>query len=199
MFGSVFRSILVIGTIYALSPVRLDATTLPSAAPAKPTSAAQKTAPALDPSAIQAAQSAALAMVTGGQAPKGQTKPQAPTSSGNHTRDQIGDLIALGKDLCLANPGLCAEIARSAAASATGQTQDQSPDKAQAKSPAKPIDTARGQDNPKAAEKAKPQQPAAAHHAPQSDLLGALIEKVATPAPRPADKPAEKMVAKVQR
>lgn len=190
MFGSMFRSILVIGTIYALSPVRLDATTLPSSGPSQLKTAPhnQKTTATLDASAIQASQAAALAMVTGGRPAKPQAAPvQTAHAPSSQTADQIGDLIALGKDLCLANPALCAEIARSAAASATGAISPKSVT-------AQPAETAK--------DKAKPQNPPMAASRPlphpnaQPDVLGALIEKVAAPTTKA---PAEKMVAKVQR
>ena len=190
MFGSIFRSLLVIGTIYALSPVRLDATTLPSSNhPNTKTVPSQKTMPALDNSAIQASQAAAHAMVTGGRPAKPQTAQPAPVQTANASAgapakagnaDQIGDLIALGKDLCLANPALCAEIARSAATSAANAV---TPKTAVAEPAQAPKD------------KAKPQ-PATSHSAAQPDVLGALIEKVATPVAKTSP---EKMVAKAQR
>ena len=191
MFGSMFRSILVIGTIYALSPVRLDATTLPSSSQphAKIATQNQKTTPTLEASAIQASQAAALAMVTGGRPAKQPTAQPAPVQTANASAsapaktgnaDQIGDLIALGKDLCLANPALCAEIARSAAASATSAAMP----KAAAVQPAEP-----------AKDKAKPQA-TASRPAAQPDVLGALIDKVATPVAKTSP---EKMVAKAQR
>jgi hypothetical protein len=184
MFGSMFRSILVIGTIYALSPVRLDATTLPSTSHpnGKTIIQGQKTTPVIEASAIQASQAAALAMVTGGRPVKEPSKPvqTATASTGPHQADQIGDLIALGKDLCLANPGLCAEIARSAAASAASAVSSKT-------TTAQPIENAKDKNKP---------QSAASRVAPQPDVLGALIEKVAAPAPKAVP---EKMVAKVQR
>ena len=96
------------------------------------------------------------------------------------TADQIGDLIALGKDLCLANPGLCAEIARSAAASAASAVSSKT-------TTVQPIENAKDKNKP---------QSAASRVVPQPDVLGALIEKVAAPAPKAVP---EKMVAKVQR
>ena len=184
MFGSIFRSLLVIGTIYALSPVRLDATTLPSASQphAKSAGHGQKTTPVLETSAIQASQAAAHAMVTGGRPAKQHAAPvqTASAPATPHHPDQIGDLIALGKDLCLANAALCAEIARSAASSAATAVTSKAP----AVQPAEP-----------AKDKAKPQT-ATSRPAPQPDVLGALIEKVATPAAKAAP---EKMVAKAQR
>lgn len=184
MFGSVFRSLLVIGTIYALSPVRLDATTLPSGGlpNAKASAQSQKATPVLEVSAIQATQAAALAMVTGGRPAKPQTPPveTANAAASPHQADQIGELIGLGKDLCLANPGLCAEIVRSAAASAATAVTPKTV-------------TAQPAEIPK--DKAKPQT-TASRPASQPDLLGALIDKVAAPAPKAAP---EKLVAKAQR
>lgn len=210
MFGSVFRSILVIGTIYALSPVKLDATAVPSAqastskaASAGPASANQKS----DPSIMPSVQSAAIAMVTGINP---LASGQSADSKGHPNKDQIGDLIALGKDVCLANPGLCAEVARTAATSvarknigpqqggqatvqAPSQPSSQAPSSAQSQPQAVPQrQTAHMADSQKGSNKGKPQSTSAS----QPDLLGVLIEKVAPPA---AKTPSEKMVAKAQR
>ena len=128
MFGSFFRSAVVIGTIYAISPVKLDATPLPTGPQAK--------------SAL------ATAMETAANGAQGQSG-----------QDQIGDLIALGKDLCFANPGLCVEAAKA--------LQDKTPaalakPASKAQNPLKPADPV------KQAEPVKQKQP---------DALAALIEK----------------------
>ena len=183
MFGSIFRSLLVIGTIYALSPVRLDATTLPSSShPNTKTAPSQKPTPALDSSAIQASQAAAHAMVTGGRPAKPQTAQPAPVQTANPSAGapaKAGNADQIG-DLCLANPALCAEIARSAATSAANAVTPKTAVDEPAQAPR---------------DKAKPQ-PATSHPAAQPDVLGALIEKVATPAAKTSP---EKMVAKAQR
>jgi hypothetical protein len=195
MFGSVFRSILVIGTIYALSPVRLDATSM-TAAQASPGKAASSVTKAnnasdkpADPALVNAAQSAALAMVTGGLALKAGNQDSKGTKA---STDQIGDLIALGKDVCLSNPSICADVARTAASSLASKTGETKPEPKAAPPQAKPQD--KPQD--KAAPATKPHMQAHPARAAEPDVLGALIEKVA---PAPSKASPDKAVVKAQR
>ena len=155
MFGSLFRSAVVIGTIYAISPVKLDATPYPALAPvpAQSKNAAAGQAPKAGLDGPAQALSLAPQLVA---AAVGSTQSKA-------SADQIGDLITLGKDLCLANPGLCVEAAK---ALHDSKPQEKAAEKVSQK--AAPA--------PKPVESAKARQP---------DALAALIEKTVTP-PAPA-------------
>ena len=158
MFGSLFRSAVVIGTIYAISPVKLDATPYPAAAPvpAQSKSAAAGQAPKAGLDGSAQALSLAPQLVA---AAVGSTQNKA-------SADQIGDLITLGKDLCLANPGLCVEAAKA--------LHDSKPQEKTAEKPAEKV-LQKTAPAPKPVESVKAKQP---------DALAALIEKtVAPPAP----------------
>lgn len=156
MFGSFFRATVVIGTIYAISPVKLDATPLPSAPQAKKGlgSAVETLTLAANPSSV-----APRLLATADSGAQGQS-----------SQDQIGDLISLGKDLCLANPGLCVDAAKALqnkAASSNPETKVQTPIKANIPQ--------------KTAEPAKSKQP---------DALAALIEKTVPQTAHALAKPA---------
>ena len=158
MFGSFFRSAVVIGTIYAISPVKLDATPLPASPQTK------------------AALASALELATNTQPANAAPRLLAAAMGGTQGQagqDQIGDLIALGKDVCLANPGLCVEAAKA--------LQDKAPP-----APAKPALKIQAPLKPaepvkQATETVKPKQP---------DALAALIEKTVPQTPRTLAKPA---------
>jgi hypothetical protein len=156
MFGSFFRATVVIGTIYAISPVKLDATPLPTGPQAKTGMAsAIETATLANPATTPKLLATALSV-----------------AQGQSSQDQIGDLIALGKDVCLANPGLCVEAAK---ALQDKSTPAPSKPTAKVQAPLKP------DPSPKAAETAKPKQP---------DALAALIEKTVPQTAQPLAKPA---------
>ena len=169
MFGSLFRSAVVIGTIYALSPVKLDATPVSAAASRPADLSAQLVS--LAPHVINAAQSAA---------------PAAPTAN---SRDQIGDLIALGKDLCLANPGLCVQAATSLRSKSEPDKVQQdkiTPEKSKSEKPnaerpnAPSLPKTDLQTPPRPASSAKHVEPIKTK---QPDALAALIEKTVPHAP----------------
>lgn len=165
MFGSLFRSAVVVGTIYAISPVKLDATPIPASSglpvQTKTASAGEASKSGLDlPAQAKALAPQLLAHAVGAQ--------------GQGKTDQIGDLINLGKDLCLANPGLCVEAAKALQDSKLPQ-DNKAP---QAKSTPAPAKAQAGVPSPapKPSETAKSKQP---------DALAALIEKTVQP-PSPA-------------
>lgn len=156
MFGSFFRATVVIGTIYAISPVKLDATPLPTGAQAKTgLASAIETATLANPATAPKLLAAAVSV-----------------AQGQSSQDQIGDLIALGKDVCLANPGLCVDAAKA--------LQDK-----QAPAPAKPALKVQAPIKPEPS--AKPAEPAKSK---QPDALAALIEKTVPQTPHPLAKPA---------
>lgn len=159
MFGSLFRSAVVIGTIYAISPVKLDATPHPAAAPVPAQSKSAAAGQAQKTGFDLPAQAAGLA-------PQLMAAAVGSTQS-KGSADQIGDLITLGKDLCLANPGLCVEAAK---ALHDSKPQEKTAEKTAEKASQKIAPA------PKPVESAKAKQP---------DALAALIEKTVTP-PAPA-------------
>ena len=175
MFGSLFRSAVVIGTIYAISPVKLDATPYPAGssvpAPSKNAQTGQGAKGGLERPAQLAPIAAPLtahlvAAAAGGLPAKGST-------------DQIGDLIALGKDLCLANPGLCLEAAKALhepKPQEKGVQEKTVQEKTVQEKVTQDKNSQKIQPAPKQAEPAKSKQP---------DALAALIEKTVTP-PAPA-------------
>mgnify|MGYP006276782397 FL=1 len=172
MFGSLFRSAVVVGTIYAISPVKLDATPYPPASgvpvSGKAASAGQGSKTGVDLSVQAAALAPQLLSHATGSA-QGQVK-----------TDQIGDLITLGKDVCLANPGLCLEAAKALHDSKIAQdnkpTQDNKPVQTKAAPAPAKTQAAPSAPMPEASESSKSKQP---------DALAALIEKTVQP-PSPA-------------
>ena len=166
MFGSFFRATVVIGTIYAISPVKLDATPLPSGPQAK----------GVLTSALETATSPA------GSAPRLLAAAVAG-AQGQAGQDQIGDLITLGKDLCLANPGLCVEAAK-----ALQDKTVSAPAKPLAKTPPplKAAEPSKSSDPVRQAEPAKTKQA----EAKRPDALAALIEKTVPQTPHALAKPA---------